>query len=257
MYKMSNEVAKKEDKNVLALAEMFGGVQDGFTGKVDASTSTIPFIKLMQALSPEIKKKGAEYVEGAELGMFLNSVTKTLYGDSVRVIPVLFEPMYVEWKQNRGGFAGRHTIAEARKLTITEEFGKWQTESGNLLIETYMYYFLLPDHLEDGLVAIALASSNIKQAKMLNTLVSRKFFPNTAKVAPSFVQVYNMKSVEASNDKGDWYQPSFSFDSFVTPEVAEMAVGMLKSLRSGDIKADMSQMDDSRFEYDDAEEAAF
>lgn len=251
---MSNEVVKQEDMAKDLMSMGFDGVKDGFSGKVDASTSTIPFVKLMQAISPEVKKKGAEYVEGAEAGMFLNSVAKTLYGDVVRAIPILFEPMYVEWKPNRGGFVARHTIADARKLTVTEEFGKWQTEEGNLLIETYMYYFLLPDHLEDGLVAVAMASSNIKPAKMLNTLVTRKFFPNTAKVAPSFVQVYNMQSVEVSNDKGAWYQPKFSFDSFVTPDVAQMAVAMLESLRAGDIKADMSQMDGSGEVYDGSEE---
>lgn len=251
---MSNEVVKKEEMTTDLMAMDFGGVKDGFSGKVNASTSTIPFLKLTQAISPEVKKKGAEYVEGAEAGMFLNSVSKTLYGENVRGIPILFEPMYIEWRPNRGGFVARHTLAEARALTITEEFGKWQTAEGNLLIETYMYYFLLPDHLEDGLVAVAMASSNIKPAKMLNTLVTRKFFPNTAKVAPSFVQVYNMQSVEVSNDKGAWYQPKFTFDSFVTPEVAQMAVEMLKSLQAGDIKADMSQMDGATDAYDDSEE---
>lgn len=251
---MSKEIVAKEEMTTDLTAMDFAGVRDGFSGKVDATTSTIPFVKLMQTLSPEMKKKGAEYIEGAELGMYVNGLTKELYGECLRVIPVLFEPMYVEWKPNRGGFVARHTIADARKLTITEEFGKWQTAEGNLLIETYMYYFLLPDHLEDGLVAIALSSSSIKPAKMLNTLVTRKFFPNTAKQAPSFVQVYNMKSVELSNDRGDWYQPVFSFDSFVTSEVAKMAIDMLKSLQAGDIKADMSQMDGGNSSYDGEEE---
>lgn len=241
---MSKEVAVKEEMtSELLLSMNFGDIKDGFSGKVDASTSTIPFLKLLQDLSPECKKKGGEYVEGAEVGLFLNSLTKRIYGESVKIIPVFFEPMYCEWKPERGGFAGRHTIAEASALTVSKEFGKWQTPEGNLLVETFMYYFLLPDFIEDGLVAVSMSSSSLKSARLLNTLVERKYFPKTAKKAPSFVQVYNMSALEASNKKGTWYQPKFTFDSFVTPDVASMAVDMLKSLRSGDIKADFSQMD--------------
>ncbi len=240
---MAKEVVKKEEGVMdLALTDMdFGGV-DGFSG-VDATTSSVPFIKLMQAISPELNKKKPEYVEGAENGTYLNNITKTLFGDSVRVIPILFERVYIEWMPDRGGFVAQHTVSAAKALTITEEFGKWQTPDGNDLVETYMYYFMLADYLEEGLVAMALSKATIKAGKNLNTAVTRKFFPNTAKLAPSFTQIYTMGVVEASNEKGSWNQPVFRFDGFVKPDIAQMAVEFLKSLQSGEKKADFKTLD--------------
>lgn len=250
----TKEIVKKEEEVMdLALTDMdFGGV-DGFSG-VDSTTSSVPFIKLMQAISPELNKKKPEYVEGAQSGMFINNITKEVYGEVLRIIPVLFERVYVEWLPDRGGFVAQHSLATAKALTITEEFGKWVTAEGNNLVETYMYYFMLPDHLEDGLVALALSKSTIKAGKTLNTAVTRKFFPNTAKLAPSFTQIYRMEVVEASNDKGSWNQPTFKFDGFVKPDIAKMASEFLKSLSSGEKKADFNTLNDE--EVIDREEGA-
>jgi len=253
---MSKEVAKlnaQELANIEALASMELGTADGFS-KVDLSNSTIPFLKLIQSISPEVKKSKSEFVEGAEEGVFLNSVVKTVYGDSVLVIPIYFDVNYLAWKPNRGGFAGRMSVAEAEKATISKEFGKWEDMDGNALVETFMYYFLLPDFLEDGMLAMAYSSSNLKVAKQFNTLVTRKYFPNTTKLARCFTQVYNMKSVAVSNDKGDWVQPSFKFDSFVTPEVMQIALDAFKSV--GEIKVDFANADSGTKPYDVETESA-
>ena len=46
---------------------------------VDKQDLALPFLKLLQSGSDETKKKHAKYVEGAEAGMFYNTVTKKLY----------------------------------------------------------------------------------------------------------------------------------------------------------------------------------
>ena len=43
---------------------------------VDKQDLALPFLKLLQSGSDETKKKHAKYVEGAEAGMFYNTVTK-------------------------------------------------------------------------------------------------------------------------------------------------------------------------------------
>jgi hypothetical protein len=63
-----------------------------------------------------------------------------------------------------------------------------------------------------------------------------------------------MEVVEASNDKGSWNQPVFRFDGFVKPDIAQMAVEFLKSLQSGEKKADFKTLDNE--EVVDREEGA-
>ena len=46
---------------------------------IDKDDLALPFLKLLQSGSYETKKKHAKYVDGAEAGMFYNTVTKKLY----------------------------------------------------------------------------------------------------------------------------------------------------------------------------------
>ena len=121
----TKEIVKKEEEVMdLALTDMdFGGV-DGFSG-VDSTTSSVPFIKLMQAISPELNKKKPEYVEGAQSGMFINNITKEAYGEVLRIIPVLFERVYVEWLPDRGGFVAQHSLEIGRASCGKECRSRW------------------------------------------------------------------------------------------------------------------------------------
>ena len=66
---------------------------------VDKQDLALPFLKLLQSGSDETKKKHAKYVEGAEAGMFYNTVTKKLYNceQGIEVIPVYYKMTYPEW----------------------------------------------------------------------------------------------------------------------------------------------------------------
>jgi hypothetical protein len=66
---------------------------------IDKSDLALPFLKLLQSGSDETKKKHAKYVEGAEAGMFYNTVTKKLYNGEkgIEVIPVFYRMTYPEW----------------------------------------------------------------------------------------------------------------------------------------------------------------
>ena len=58
-----------------------------------------PILKLLQNGSAEAQKRNQNYVEGAEPGMFLNTVTKQLYGGykGINVIPCYYKLEYQEW----------------------------------------------------------------------------------------------------------------------------------------------------------------
>ena len=95
---MTKEVIKKEE-GALAI-NMFEADANGGAQNIEQEDLALPFLKVLGQLSPEINKKNGRYVEGAEPGMILNSVTKKLYdGDKgINVIPCAYERKYLEWK---------------------------------------------------------------------------------------------------------------------------------------------------------------
>jgi len=82
---------KATKKKTSPVAPTFFEKSDSLEGFEDISTQTmaIPFIRVLQTLSPQLNKKKPEYVEEAQEGMFFNTVTKKVYGTSKIVRRVL------------------------------------------------------------------------------------------------------------------------------------------------------------------------
>ena len=57
---------------------------------------TIPRVKLLQKMSDEVDKYNSKYIQGAEPGHFLNSLTGQNYGEELYVISLLFKNEFVE-----------------------------------------------------------------------------------------------------------------------------------------------------------------
>src|SRR5271170_5598922 len=78
------------------------------TENVKAKDVLIPRFTILQALSPQVVKKKAEYIEGAEVGDFCNVATGDIYKETATVIPCHFATSYIEWAKNRGGLHANH-----------------------------------------------------------------------------------------------------------------------------------------------------
>ena len=76
-------------------------VGSGFE-EVTSSDIQIPFLRLIQALSPQLKKSDAGYIEGASSGDIFNTVTKKTWDGEkgVVVIPVFFQLKLLEFISN-------------------------------------------------------------------------------------------------------------------------------------------------------------
>ena len=74
----SNNVTTQKEGNLPAKIDFISDAGAGLEN-IDKDDLALPFLKLLQTGSDETKKKHANYVEGAEAGMFYNTVTKKLY----------------------------------------------------------------------------------------------------------------------------------------------------------------------------------
>jgi hypothetical protein len=123
----------------------------GYSSK--AEDGIVPFIDILQLLSPQIKKNNEKYIKGAEAGDILvkgslNPVVKSEEG--IVVQPCAFERKFVEWvpRSKGGGFVTRHDVMPAdaveRPNPEDETRTVWVRKSnGNQLIDTRYHYVLL------------------------------------------------------------------------------------------------------------------
>lgn len=196
--------------------DMFKTDVDTMEGFEDISgnTMSIPFIRILQKLSPQLDKQKPEFIEGAEEGQFFNTVTKQVLGNSVECIVLKFEHIYIEWKPNRGGFVGYHTVENAERLAVDTTFGNWKTKDGNELQENYVYMLLIAGHEQEGPVVLSLSSSAIKMARNWNRLMVTHVMENGKKALPYYL-IWNLSTEYQKNDKGTWYAPAVKFVRYI------------------------------------------
>ena len=206
---MTKEVIKKEEG---ALAtNMFEADANGGAQNIEQEDLALPFLKVLGQLSPEINKKNGRYVEGAEPGMILNSVTKKLYdGDKgIDVIPCAYERKYLEWKPRElgGGLVGMHSIDDPIvRTTKRDQMNKDILPNGNYL-ENTASHFVVTTGEDAGTGLISMTRTQLKVSRTWNSMMMsiKLQGKNGLFTPPTFSHIYNLKSVQMTNDKGTWF----------------------------------------------------
>lgn len=237
----SKAVAKVEAKST-ALApiddEMLSDLlQDAGAGLESATAAdyALPFIYLLQKMSPQVDKDDAKYVEGAEPGKFINTVTQELY-DELRVIPVHFEKVYIEWipRDLGGGFVASYK---------TRQDADKNCEEGHQIVDTANHYVLVQG--KDGEWTPAILSLTSTKLKASRNWVSKMGMvtimgPNQKKVvAPTYSRFYDvLPDGPMKNDKGTYYVIKVDSvegeDGWVKdPELRDQAKNFRASLQAG------------------------
>ena len=213
----------------------------------DSSAYAIPFLRMLQSGSPQAKKKDPAYIQGAEEGDLINTVTEKIYkGDEgVTIIPCHFLEKFNKWVPNRGGFRGSLSPADyaetqKQRIKITNQQGE-QIEveadmEGNVLTDTREHYCLLVE--PDGSyveVLIALSSTQLKRSKQWMTVM--RGLRKNGRTVPMFSQVYRLSSIGEQNDKGSWCSHKFEHIGEVQyAELYEAAKMFHESVRGGRVK---------------------
>lgn len=186
---------------------------EGFE-QITQATMAIPFVRILQSLSPQLNKHEAAYVEEAEEGHWFNTITKEVYGPKISVIVLKFDRVYIEWRPDRGGFVGYHTPENAERLAVDHTFGNWKMADGNSLQENYVYIVLIIGHEREGVAVLSLSSSMIKMARDWNRLMTTHVMDNGKRALPYYL-VWDLETEYRSNDKGKWYAAKVRFAGYI------------------------------------------
>lgn len=224
----------------------------GFENQTQADIS-IPFLKVLQGLSPEVTKYNA-----AKPGMLFNTVTEEV-SSSVTFVPATTRHVYVEWKPRSegGGFIAEHQVNSpvvTKAQGESQKFGEYFVGK-NELVETFYVYGMLLDENGDpsGPAILGFTSTKIGPYKKWNTRINM-FQIKTAdgrKVRPPlFAHSVKLTTEIEHRAKGD------SFNVVLNPAKGDVAASLLPpghpALEAAKSLRDMVQSGGARAAYETA-----
>ena len=208
---MSKDVVKKAEAGLPVPVDFYDEQGVGLE-EADSESYAIPFLQVLQSLSPQLKKKNAAYIKGAAEGDFLQTVTKeTFNGEKgVLIIPVHFTRLFTEWvpRDQGGGFRGVHAQSDPIVATgLRDDSGRLHIENGNILTDTRYHYCLLLTEEGPQAVLLSFTSTQIKKSKQwLTVMRSLKLANKQGRLfnPPTYSHIYRLTTAEESNSKGTW-----------------------------------------------------
>ena len=202
----------------------------------------LPFLKVLGQLSPEVNKRDGKYVEGAEHGKIINTVSNELYM-SINVLPVFYKRQYIEW-QDRGASTGapvaiHEADSDILSQTTRGKDYKDRLPNGNYLENTASHFVILLGSSPQTAL-ISMKATQLKVSRKWNSMMMgiKMQGKNGLFTPPTYSHIYNLKTVQMSNDKGTW----FGWDvSKVGPiedkSVYDIAKGFADQVGKGEIQA--------------------
>ena len=189
--------------------------EDASSGFENVKTTSLalPILKLLQNGSGEAQRRNQNYVEGAEPGMLLNTVTKQLYDGAkgITVIPCHYKLEYQEWADFGTGSGRPENIfpdgSDILAQTTQDGGGKDRLENGNYILTVGQHFVIIvaDGGAEQALISMSSSQRNVSRkwnSMMMSISLDGKNGPYTP---PSFSHAYKLTTVLNSGKGNQWY----------------------------------------------------
>lgn len=237
---------KKLDESQKLTMSLYGDfAEDGFED-ADGDCYAIPFLQVLQSNSPQCKRSDGKYIEGAQEGMILDTVSQQILdpAEGLRIIQCHFRRAFVEWgprNTDQAGYKGEHPVdTPLRQQTEKNDKGKDVLPSGNELSDTRYHYVLA--EVEPGRwerFVMDMTSTKIKTSKRLMKELERFRMPNGRRM-PSFGHVVTMRTIPQQKGENTWFIWDFDRvtdeDEVKDRELVQEAYNFLQAIKSGDVR---------------------
>jgi hypothetical protein len=239
------KVSKKKTASKKELATTQNQLPVGFNIEADSGAGmegtdkdsfAIPFLAVIQKMSPQVDETDPKYIEEARPGMLTNTVTNALYDGKTGVIflPCAYQRRFLQWgpRDAGGGFKGEWLPEEAAKaeqdgdvvnmdgrLYFPDDKGEVSEKKCDYLGDTRNHFGILidPETEEVTPALLSLSSTQIKKSKQLMTLLNGvKVDGAKGKITPpTWVNRVRLTTIPESNDKGSWHGIRVELDGFI------------------------------------------
>ena len=220
-------IVKKKNNIPTTLQDQL--IADSGLGTTDFGSAdlALPYISILQANSPQCVRSSPGYIEGAQEGMFYNTVGGDTYdGDEgILIVPCGYQKKFVEWvpRDSGGGWVGAYSLNDPYALAVVkadlrDERGKLITINDNHFVDTGYHFYLYfdGDKWQQGLSG--LTSTQLKQSRRWNSnIVDAYESINGDRIKlPMFGQQYKATTAVETKDTNSWMGWRFSFVGAVT-----------------------------------------
>ena len=254
-----NQVAQRKTTQVVAseLDKMLEADAGVGLENITTEDMQIPFIRIIQALSPQLQKDDPLYIKGAEQGDIFNTVSQEVYkqDEGVIVVPAFFEKKFLEFqlRSSGGGFV-RELAADDKDITMTSRENTIELlPNGNELVRTHQHLVIAQS--ADGTIApsvLDMKKTQLKVSRRWNTLKNSARLPSGA-LMPIYGTAWQVTTVLEANDQGKWFNYKLDRINDVTPEIEKMmleARNMYQGVSKGGVKMAAAPADDMAKEDD-------
>ena len=254
-----NQVAQRKTTQVVAseLDKMLEADAGVGLENITTEDMQIPFIRIIQALSPQLQKDDPLYIKGAEQGDIFNTVSQEIYkqDEGVIVVPAFFEKKFLEFqlRSSGGGFV-RELAADDKDITMTSREGTIELlPNGNELVRTHQHLVIAQS--ADGTIApsvLDMKKTQLKVSRRWNTLKNSARLPSGA-LMPIYGTAWQVTTVLEANDQGKWFNYKLDRVNDITPAIEKMmleARNMYQGVSKGEVKRAAAPADDMAKEDD-------
>ena len=193
---MSNDIS-------IVTSEMPAHVKQGNNlgnENINSEHLSTPRLKQLQQLSNEVDENHSEYINGAKVGDFINTVTGENYGSSMYVVNTHFKEEFVVWRKREegGGLVGNFpTRGEAEDYLSENNLEMTKHDITQTHIHTLLRLDDKTQEISDIPFLFDCASSKLKVSREWNTKIIKQ-------AGDRFSYLWKMSSVPQSNAKGSW-----------------------------------------------------
>ena len=254
---MGKEVATSQPTaNEIAVAGEFSEYAGAGMENVGASDVLIPRLTILQALSPQLNSKKAEFIDGAKIGDVCDVGTGELFVEGIAFLPVYYIKQYLEWapRASGKGLVKIHNDPSILDSCTRNEKNQPITAEGNLISETAQWFGLnLTADCRKSF--IPMASTQLKKSRKWMTLATGEKLERgdgTKFTPPLFYRSYNLTTAEETNNEGDWAGwkiergptlPELKNLSYDQEEIKRQALELREAMLAGAARADTTGMD--------------
>tara|TARA_R100000935_G_scaffold58613_1_gene96566 strand:+ start:1902 stop:2651 length:750 start_codon:yes stop_codon:yes gene_type:complete len=237
-----NEIAEQGSTSISTFDDT---LLSGGTGLEETTTEdfAIPFVRVLQPMSPQLQKQNGSYVAGASAGDLYNTVTGEAYDGEkgITIVPCAYNKKYIEWipREKGGGLVNaNHDISILSSCSRDTENRRYYTPEGNEIVETAQFFILVLDGETAQQAVLTFTSTQLGVARKWLTMLRMARVQNSkgeSVEAPMFAYTYKLTTTTQSNDKGSWNAYCINQSGSTQMSTAMMAKDFMSAARSGDV----------------------
>lgn len=212
------------------------GPRAGMQG-ADREAFAIPFLQILQKMSPQLDKNNPQYIRGAEEGNILNTANGEVYDgeEGILVMPVEYKRSFTAWtiREKGGGFKGEYTPGDPIIMTAKRDVKNRDIlpDGATQISDTRLHGVILLAGDTPTPALVSLTSTSIKKSKRWMTQMQER---QKEDGLPTFAHVYKLTTVAERNDQGSWMGWKIEPAGDVSDQDhVDSAVSFFKALQTG------------------------